>query len=52
MVFADDVIILELIRCYLLNERQQRLKSSVKALRGCAASNLKHVPRDWRKYPP
>nr|CAG8471959.1 1940_t:CDS:2 [Entrophospora candida] len=31
---------------------QQRLKSSVKALRGCSASNLKHIPRDWRKYPP
>ncbi|CAJ0649725.1 869_t:CDS:2 [Entrophospora sp. SA101] len=22
------------------------------ALRGCSASNLKHIPRDWRKYPP
>lgn len=52
MVFANDVIISEFIRCYLLNERQQRLKSSVKALRGCSASNLKHIPRDWRKYPP
>ncbi|EXX76990.1 hypothetical protein RhiirA5_309704 [Rhizophagus irregularis] len=47
MVFADDVVILELTHRF----KKKRRMRSVKALRG-SASRLKRVPRDWRKYPP
>ncbi|GES79093.1 bZIP transcription factor HacA [Rhizophagus clarus] len=47
MVFADDVVILELSHRF----KKKRRMRSVKALRG-SASRLKRVPRDWRKYPP
>ncbi|KAG9285336.1 hypothetical protein G9A89_010811 [Geosiphon pyriformis] len=47
-VFVKDVVISELVHRY----NMKRWLRSVKVKRGRGASNLKLVPRDWRKYPP